>query len=85
MCAAATDAGLVGIEADEEDVDIGIADPSALVDYRFGQAQFAEWLASRSSSARVDARSAAIDAIAETMQPYQPRVVFLSARTPSPA
>jgi ubiquinone/menaquinone biosynthesis C-methylase UbiE len=80
MSAAAADAGLVDIEADEGEVDVGITDPSALVDYRFGQAQFSGWLASLSPRARADFRSAAKDAIADTMEPYRPRVVFLSAR-----
>jgi len=83
MTAAAASAGLVEIEVDEEDVDVGITDPGALVDYRFGQAQFSTWLSTLGSSAGADARAAAIAAIADTMEPYRPRVVFLAGRAAS--
>jgi SAM-dependent methyltransferase len=81
MRAAATTAGLVGIDVDEVAVDVGIADPNELVDYRFGQAHFVEWLAALGPGAEAAVRSDAADAISGSMEPYRPRVVFLAART----
>jgi SAM-dependent methyltransferase len=81
MKAAATAAGLVDVRVDEDDVDVGVTAPHALVDYRFGQAQFAEWRATLGPRAYADARAAAIDAVTVKMEPYRPRVVFLAART----
>jgi SAM-dependent methyltransferase len=78
---AATAAGLVDVRVDEEDVEVGVTEPSALVDYRYGQAQFAEWRATLGPGGYADARAAAIDVIAPRMEPYRPRVVFLAART----
>jgi SAM-dependent methyltransferase len=77
----AATAALVDVEVDEEPVDIGLTDPEALVAYRFGQAQFTDWLAELSADERVGARTAAVRAIGDGMQPYEPRVVFLSGRT----
>jgi SAM-dependent methyltransferase len=81
MHAAATAAGLVDVRVDEEQVDVGVTEARALVDYRFGQAQFAEWRATLSPDAYADARAGAIDAITLEMEPYRPRVVFLAACT----
>jgi ubiquinone/menaquinone biosynthesis C-methylase UbiE len=80
MGAAAAAAALVDIEVDEESVDAGITEPHALVDYRFGQAHFAEWLAHFSVDERAAVRAAAARAIDRTMEPFRPRVVFLTAR-----
>jgi SAM-dependent methyltransferase len=80
MTRAAVAAGLVDTDVDEEDVDVGVTDPRALVEYRFGQAQFAPWIAALDPSAQSVARAAAIDAVGSAMEPYRPRVVFLSAR-----
>lgn len=80
MRVAATAAGFVDINVAEEDVDVGIMEPRKLVDYRFGQAQFAEWLARLAPSRSAAVRSEAIAAIADVMDPYRPRVVFLAAR-----
>jgi len=80
MKAAATAAGLAHIHVDEVQVDVGIEEPGMLVDYRFGQAQFAEWRARLSPHTRAGVRSEAIATIADVMEPYRPRVVFLSAR-----
>jgi SAM-dependent methyltransferase len=82
MSAAAAAAALIDIKVDEEPVDVGITEPQALVDYRFGQAQFAEWLAQFSVDERSAVRAAAVHAIETTMEPFRPRVVFLTARTP---
>lgn len=81
MSAAAVAAALIDIKADEEQVDVGVTEPHALVDYRFGQAHFAEWLAQLSIDERSAARAAAVRAIETTMEPFRPRVVFLAART----
>jgi SAM-dependent methyltransferase len=81
MSAAAAEAALVDIEVDEEPVDVGLIEPEALVDYRFGQAQFAEWLAGLRLGERAAVRIAAVHAIESAMEPYRPRVLFLTART----
>jgi SAM-dependent methyltransferase len=81
MSAAAAAAALIDIEVDEESVDVGLTEPEALVDYRFGQAHFAEWLAEFSLDDRASVRGAAIRAIESNMEPYRPRVIFLTART----
>jgi ubiquinone/menaquinone biosynthesis C-methylase UbiE len=83
MRSAATDAALIDVQANEEPVDVHVTEPEALVDYRFGQAQFAAWLAGLEPDQRGAARRAAIAAITDTMEPYRPRVVFLAARTAS--
>ena len=81
MTAAAEAAQLVDIDVTEAAVDVNLSDPAALVDYRFGQAHFADWLAHLGPDQRTRARAAAIAAIAETMEPYRPRVIFLAARS----
>jgi hypothetical protein len=81
MKAAAAAADFVDIEVDEEPVDVGLTEPQALVDYRFGQAHFSEWLAALSPDQRATVRIAAVHAIEGAMEPYRPRVVFLAART----
>jgi SAM-dependent methyltransferase len=84
MRAAASGAGLVDVGVEEADVDVDVTDPRALVDYRFGQAQFAAWIAGQTPGAGASARAAAVDAIAGSMERYRPRVVFLHARTEAP-
>lgn len=81
MTAAAEAAQLVDVDVTEAAVDVNVTDPAALVDYRFGQAHFADWLAHLESDQRVRVRAAAVAVIAETMEPYRPRVIFLAART----
>ena len=78
---AATAAALINVAVDEEPVDVNLTEPEALVDYRFGQAPFAEWLTTLAPGARASIRAAAADAITDTMEPYRPRVVFLTAHT----
>jgi hypothetical protein len=80
MSAAAAAAALIDINVDEEPVDVGLTEPQALVDYRFGQAHFAEWLAEFSPEDRAAVRTAAVHAIEDDMEPFRPRVVFLAAR-----
>ena len=81
MSSAAAAAALIDIMVDEEPVDVGLTEPQSLVDYRFGQAHFAEWLAQLSLDDRAAVRSAAVHAIESAMEPFRPRVVFLTART----
>jgi hypothetical protein len=82
MEAAAGDAGLVDVVVDERPVDVGIAEPEELVQYRFGQAQFAAWLDRIGSEQADDVRRRAVEAIRPIMEPYRPIVVFLAARRP---
>ena len=83
MSDAAVGATLTDVTVDEEPVDVHVAEPEALVDYRFGQAPFADWLANLAAHDRVSIRAEAAAAIADTMVAYRPRVVFLTARTRS--
>jgi SAM-dependent methyltransferase len=82
MAAAATEAGLVVVAAEERAVDVGIITPEHLVDYRLGQAQFAGWLAGMDATRARRLKAALADQIRAVMQPYQPTVVFLSALAP---
>jgi SAM-dependent methyltransferase len=82
MEAAAGDAGLVDVVVDERPVDVGITEPDLLVQYRFGQAQFAAWLDGIGAEAAASVHRWAADAIRPIMEPYRPIVVFLAARRP---
>jgi hypothetical protein len=64
---------------DERPVDVGITEPDQLVQYRFGQAQFAAWLDEIGPEQADEIRRQAAVAIAPIMEPYRPIVVFLSA------
>jgi SAM-dependent methyltransferase len=81
MARAAAAAGLVDIDVEETAVDIGLTDPAHLVRYRYGQAQFGDWLQSLGSGGRRAAYAAAVRALGRDMEPYRPRIVFLTART----
>jgi SAM-dependent methyltransferase len=81
MSVAAAAAGFVDIKVAEEPVDVGLAEPQALVDYRFGQAHFVAWLAELNPDEHAAVRSAAVHAIEGAMETFRPRVVFLAART----
>jgi SAM-dependent methyltransferase len=83
MTAAADAAQLLDIQVTEEAVDVNVTDPTSLVAYRFGQAHFADWLAGLDRDQRAAAATAAVAAIATTMEPYRPRVIFLAARAPN--
>jgi SAM-dependent methyltransferase len=76
---AAGDAGLAVVRVDERPVDVGITEPDQLVQYRFGQAQFAAWLDEIGPEQADEIRRQAAVAIAPIMEPYRPIVVFLSA------
>jgi len=75
-------AGLLDIRVEERDVDVGLVEPHHLVDYRFGQAQFTDWLSSLGSGREADLRDDVAEAIRPVMEPYRPTVVFLAARVP---
>jgi len=82
MAAAARQAGLAGVHAEERPVDVGVTEPAQMVRYRLAHPIFASWL-----DAIGGARAAAFAAAAEreilgTMRPYLPLVVFLSAQAP---
>ena len=80
MAAAADKAGLTDVVVDERCVDVGITEPEQLVDYRFGQAHFTTWLDSLAPDSARDVRRRAADTVRPTMAPFEPTVVFLSAR-----
>jgi SAM-dependent methyltransferase len=83
MATTAHAAGLIDVLVDERPVDVGITRPEQLVEYRFGQAQFARWLDEIGDDRGAFVRRRAADAIRSIMRPYRPVVVFLSARTPA--
>jgi SAM-dependent methyltransferase len=83
MATVARAAGLVDVWVDEQPVDVGVIEPEQLVVYRFGQAQFATWLDAIGEDRAEEIRRRAVDAIRPTMRPYEPIVVFLSARVPA--
>ena len=82
MTSAAGIAGLVDPVVVERPVDVGITRAEQLVDYRFGQAQFAVWLDQIGPADGEQIRARAIDAVRPIMQPYRPIVVFLAAVAP---
>jgi SAM-dependent methyltransferase len=82
MTAAAADAGLTDVSADERAVDVRVTEPGQLVAYRFGQAQFTDWLNSIGPATAGAVGRAAAQAIGPVMEPYRPIVVFLAARKP---
>lgn len=79
MQAAARQAGLAEAAAGERQVDTGVCTAEELVDYRFGQAHFAEFLASLTAGELDALRHAALAAAEPVMAPYRPIVVFLAA------
>lgn len=80
MAAAAAEAGLADIEVEDAPVDVGLSDPRDLVAYRFGQAQFADFIAGLADDDRTLLVDKAGEAAASVMTPYRPRVIFLAAR-----
>lgn len=82
MAAAAVAAGLVAVRVEERAIDVGVHRAEQLVRYRFGQAQFADFVNSLDAEANAAVRSAATEAIESIMEPYAPIVVFLSAIVP---
>ena len=83
MAAAARQAGLTGIRAEERPVDVGVTEPGQLVRYRLGHPVFAGWL-DEIGPVRAAAFAAATEqAVRDDMRPYEPLVVFLSASAPA--
>lgn len=82
MAAAARDAGLVAVRAEEYAADLGLERAADLVDYRYHQAHCREWISALTPDRRAAVRAAAIAAIEPVMQPYRPRVVRLVATAP---
>jgi hypothetical protein len=75
-------AGLMDIVVDERAVDVGVTEPGQLVDYRLGQANYADWLGRMGPARAGQIRDRLIEEIRPIMQPYLPIVVFLAARVP---
>jgi SAM-dependent methyltransferase len=75
-------AGLRDIVVDERAVDVGVTEPEQLVDYRLGQANYAEWLGRMQPGRAEQIRDRLVAEIRPIMQPYLPVVVFLAARIP---
>jgi ubiquinone/menaquinone biosynthesis C-methylase UbiE len=63
----------------ERPVDVGVRSAADLVDYRFGQALYASWLAGLTPADRRAVRRAVIDVVSPVMAPYRPIVVLLVA------
>jgi ubiquinone/menaquinone biosynthesis C-methylase UbiE len=80
MGGAATTAGLVEVDTEERRVDVGIHRAADLVDYRFGQAHYAGWLATLAPARRAVVRQRAIEAVEPIMEPFLPTIVLLVAR-----
>ncbi|HET9052146.1 MAG TPA: class I SAM-dependent methyltransferase [Candidatus Dormibacteraeota bacterium] len=79
---AARAAGLDAVAVEERPVDVGITRCEDLVDYRLGQAHYAEWVAALGPEREARLRHDAAGAIRDVMEPYRPVVVFLSALVP---
>jgi SAM-dependent methyltransferase len=80
MAAAAHAAGLHDVTVDERAVDVGMTEPEELVEYRFGQAQFTDWLDHIGAERAAQVKKLAGDSARPIMRPYRPVVVFLSSR-----
>ena len=82
MSRAAHEVGLVDVRVGERPVDVGVTRAEQLVDYRFGQAHYTDWLDELGPERAEGVRAGAADAIRPIMAPYQPTVVFLAGRIP---
>lgn len=69
-------------EAVEHQVDVGVRTAADLVDYRFGQALYARWLARLAPPQRRAVRHAVINEVSPVMEPYRPIVVLIVAIRP---
>jgi SAM-dependent methyltransferase len=83
MAAAARASGLRDVVVDERPVDVGVTEAEQLVAYRFGQAHFAGWLDQLGPDRADHIRRQVADDIRPIMEPYQPMVVFLTAKVPT--
>lgn len=63
----------------EQPVDVGVRTAAELVDYRFGQAMYAPWLAGLTPAIHGAVRQVVIDEVSPVLQPYRPIVVLLAA------
>ena len=75
-------AGLTNLRVREQPVDTGLTDPVDLVDYRFGQAHFNDWIASMAPVEAEAVRARAIDAVGTLSEAYRPIVVFAAGLAP---
>src|SRR5439155_20949235 len=67
MAGAAKAAGLFEVTAEEVAVDVGVTEAEQLVDYRFGQAHFSDWLERIGADSANEIRSRAVAAIRPVM------------------
>ncbi|MGH3981806.1 MAG: class I SAM-dependent methyltransferase [Pseudonocardiaceae bacterium] len=82
MARSAGAAGWMVRDVVERPVDVGVRTAADLVDYRFGQAPYASWLAGLGPARRRAVRHAVIDEVSPVMEPYRPIVVLLVATQP---
>jgi ubiquinone/menaquinone biosynthesis C-methylase UbiE len=85
MAAAAREAGLAAVHADERQVDVGVTRARELVRYRLSHPIFAPWLDDLGSHRAQTFASRAEEAVGDPMAPYRPAVVFLRALVPGSA
>ncbi|MDQ3165939.1 MAG: class I SAM-dependent methyltransferase [Actinomycetota bacterium] len=76
---AASASGWAAVDVVENSVDVGVRTPADLVDYRLGQAQFSDWLASLSAERRRSVRQSLIETVTPLDDPYRPIVISLVA------
>ncbi len=82
MAQAAEQAGLGHVQVHERAVDVGVTEAGQLVDYRLGQAHFADWLDRLEPDHAERVRARLVEVARPIMVPYRPIVVFLSAVVP---
>jgi SAM-dependent methyltransferase len=80
MTVAARRAGLVDIDVDCTQVDVGLGDATLVVRYRFGMPQVSIFLDTLGASARAALAARATEAVEQTGAPFRPTVVELVAR-----
>jgi ubiquinone/menaquinone biosynthesis C-methylase UbiE len=77
--AAAVDAGLTSVIVEEAEIETGLTDAAALVDYRLSMAHYAVWLSSLTGDQREQLWQQATEATAPLLTSYRPIVLMLSA------
>jgi SAM-dependent methyltransferase len=82
LVALAKDAGLGAIRVEEAEVETGLTEPAALVDYRLSMAQYATWLAGLDAARRRRLWRRAAEAAAPKLTSYRPIALFLTALSP---
>lgn len=73
-------AGLTAVDVASDRVDTGVADPAALVDWRLGMAQHAEFLSRISPAERAQVRSTAIARLGDRPDPLAVEMLVLVGR-----